>query len=138
MKSERELSMSQKQKNSLKSIFIDLVASGTAASIAKTICAPLERVNLINQTMPGRYKGFVDCLVNLPKEEGNILTFWRGNCANILRYVPTQTLNFTINGFLKNLFMPLGQRNYSYGQGLLEDYVLVDLLVLCHYYLLIH
>ena len=106
MKSERELSMSQKQKNSLKSIFID--------------------------------KGFVDCLVNLPKEEGNILTFWRGNCANILRYVPTQTLNFTINGFLKNLFMPLGQRNYSYGQGLLEDYVLVDLLVLCHYYLLIH
>jgi len=97
----------------------NLVTGGTAASIAKTLNAPLERVKLINQTNPGRYSGLVDCLVSLPKEEGP-LAYWRGNGANVLRYFPTQALNFAFKDEFKTMFMPLGMKNYSYTQQFLR------------------
>ena len=78
----------------------NLITGGTAASIAKTLNAPLERVKLINQTNPGRYNGLVDCLVSLPKEEGPT-AYWRGNGTNVLRYFPTQALNFAFKVCMK-------------------------------------
>jgi len=108
-----------RKKKSLGTFFKNLAVGGTAAAIAKTINAPLERVKLINQTNPGRYSGLVDCLVSLPKEEG-AMAYWRGNGANVLRYFPTQALNFAFKDEFRYWFMPLGAQNYSKTQSFIR------------------
>jgi len=99
----------------------DLAIGGTAAAISKTINSPLEVTKLILQTQPDRYNGLMAAFRGLLKEEG-VVAFWRGNGTNVLRYFPTQALNFAFKGYYKNLFMPLGQKGYSYwsqfGRGL--------------------
>ena len=90
----------------------DFTTGGVSAAISKTMNAPLERIKLINQTGAGKYKGLVDCLVRIPKEEG-VLSFWRGNFANVIRYFPTQALNFAFKDFFKGLLMPKGFSGYS-------------------------
>ena len=37
--------------------------------------------------------GIMDAFVRISKEQG-ITAFWRGNLANVIRYFPTQALNF--------------------------------------------
>lgn len=51
-----------------------------------------------------RYKGFIDCVVRIPKEQG-VLAYWRGNLANVIRYIPTQALNFTFKDRYKTFFL---------------------------------
>ena len=46
-----------------------------------------------------RYKGVVDCFARVHKEQG-FLSFWRGNVVNVIRYFPTQALNFAFKGDL--------------------------------------
>jgi len=95
------------------SFLIDLAAGGTAGGISKTIVAPIERVKLILQTQASnldqipedqRYKGIMDVFRRVPKEQG-VLSFWRGNTANIIRYFPTQALNFAFKDKYKKLFV---------------------------------
>lgn len=90
---------------------------GMSAAISKTINAPLERCKLILQTQapgaPGAYKGIADCLISLPKQEG-IMAYWRGNGTNVLRYFPTQALNFSFKDFFARQLFPLGKKNYNY------------------------
>lgn len=50
------------------------------------------------------FLGIVDCLVRIPKEQG-FASFWRGNMANVIRYFPTQALNFAFKDVYKQLFM---------------------------------
>jgi solute carrier family 25 (adenine nucleotide translocator) protein 4/5/6/31 len=50
-----------------------------------------------------RYKGIFDVLVRVPKEQG-VLSMWRGNMANVLRYFPTQALNFAFRDTYKSMF----------------------------------
>ena len=38
------------------------------------------------------------------KEQG-FLSFWRGNVVNVVRYFPTQALNFAFKDTYKKLFM---------------------------------
>jgi len=38
--------------------------------------------------------------VRVPQEQG-VLSFWRGNLANVIRYFPTQALNFMFKDFYK-------------------------------------
>lgn len=77
----------------------DLLLGGTSGIIAKTACAPLERVKILlqvqgtNTQSSTHYNSFLDALVRVPKEQG-FLSFWRGNLANCLRYFPTQAMNF--------------------------------------------
>uniref|UniRef100_A0AAQ5YV21 ADP/ATP translocase n=1 Tax=Amphiprion ocellaris TaxID=80972 RepID=A0AAQ5YV21_AMPOC len=79
----------------------DFLAGGISAAISKTAVAPIERVKLLLQvqhaskqiTADKQYKGIMDCVVRIPKEQG-FLSFWRGNLANVIRYFPTQALNF--------------------------------------------
>jgi len=47
----------------------------------------------------------MDVLVRVPKEEG-ISAFWRGNLANVIRYFPTQALNFAFKDTYKKIFCP--------------------------------
>jgi len=91
----------------------DFLIGGVSAGVAKTINAPLERCKLLLQTQPGVYKGVWDCLVKMPTQEG-ILSYWKGNATNVLRYFPTQALNFAINDSVNDFFFPLGKRSYSY------------------------
>jgi len=90
----------------------DFVAGGISAAISKTAVAPIERVKLLLQVQYAskqisadmRYKGMVDCLVRIPKEQG-FLAFWRGNLANVIRYFPTQALNFAFKDKYKQVFL---------------------------------
>jgi len=91
---------------------IDLLSGGTAAAISKTAVAPIERVKLLLQVQDAsksiavdqRYKGIMDVLVRVPKEQG-FWALWRGNLANVIRYFPTQALNFAFKDTYKKLFI---------------------------------
>jgi solute carrier family 25 (adenine nucleotide translocator) protein 4/5/6/31 len=90
----------------------DFVAGGISAAISKTAVAPIERVKLLLQVqhvskqiaVDQRYKGIIDAFVRIPKEQG-FLAFWRGNLANVIRYFPTQALNFAFKDKYKQVFL---------------------------------
>jgi len=50
-----------------------------------------------------KYTGIVDCFSRAVKEEG-VNALWRGNLANVIRYFPTQALNFAFKDTYKTLF----------------------------------
>merc|ERR1711929_57637 len=90
----------------------NFLLSGVAAGVSKTAAAPIERVKLLVQNQDemlkqGRldkpYTGVVDCTMRTFKTEG-VLPFWRGNLANVLRYFPTQALNFAFKDTIKSIF----------------------------------
>jgi len=92
--------------------FENFMLSGVAAGVSKTAAAPIERVKLLVQNQDemikqGRlaepYKGVVDCVQKTLRSEG-VLPFWRGNLANVLRYFPTQALNFAFKDTIKAIF----------------------------------
>lgn len=90
----------------------DFLAGGVSAAISKTAVAPIERVKLLLQVQhiskqiseAQRYKGMVDCFVRIPREQG-VLAYWRGNTANVIRYFPTQALNFAFKDKYKQIFL---------------------------------
>ncbi|XP_019876394.1 ADP,ATP carrier protein 1 [Aethina tumida] len=94
------------------SFFKDFMAGGISAAIAKTAVAPIERVKLVLQVQDAnkqiaadkKYKGIVDAFIRIPKEQG-FFSLWRGNLANVIRYFPTQALNFAFKDTYKDLFL---------------------------------
>jgi len=90
----------------------DLLTGGVAAGVAKTCVAPIERVKLLLQvqhaskqiTADKQYKGIIDCFVRVPREQG-FLSLWRGNLAKVIRYFPTQALNFAFKDTYKRAFL---------------------------------
>jgi len=93
-----------------KKFAIDLLSGGTAAAVSKTAVAPIERVKLLLQvqdaskTIEKKYTGIIDVLTRVPKEQG-FAALWRGNLANVIRYFPTQALNFAFKDTYKKLFI---------------------------------
>merc|ERR1712062_151009 len=90
----------------------NFMLSGVAAAVSKTAAAPIERVKLLVQnqgemlkqgTLTEPYKGVVDCTKRTMASEG-LTSFWRGNMANVIRYFPTQALNFAFKDTVKALF----------------------------------
>lgn len=100
----------QKQK---KSFMADFLIGGVSAAVSKTVVAPIERVKLLLQVQDAsssikaedRYNGIGDCFRRVAKEQG-VAAFWRGNLANVIRYFPTQALNFAFKDFYKKIFNP--------------------------------
>ena len=96
-----------------KDFVLDFVAGGISAAVSKTVVAPLERVKILLQIQDAhkhiakdqQYKGVVDCFSRIYKEQG-FLSFWRGNVVNVVRYFPTQALNFAfkVNSFLNVIY----------------------------------
>lgn len=90
----------------------DFLAGGISAAVSKTAVAPIERVKLLLQvqhsskqiTADKQYKGIIDCFVRIPREQG-FMSLWRGNLANVIRYFPTQALNFAFKDVYKKMFM---------------------------------
>ncbi|KAK3723444.1 ADP/ATP carrier protein [Vermiconidia calcicola] len=50
-----------------------------------------------------KYDGIGECFRRTAKDEG-VLALWRGNTANVLRYFPTQALNFAFRDTYKSMF----------------------------------
>jgi len=92
--------------------FENFMLAGVAAGVSKTVAAPIERVKLLVQNQDemikqGRldkpYTGVLDCTRRVLATEG-VYPFWRGNLANVLRYFPTQALNFAFKDAIKAAF----------------------------------
>lgn len=91
---------------------LDLATGGTAAAVSKTAVAPIERVKLLLQVQDAqktiekdkRFTGIIDCFTRVSKEQG-VASLWRGNLANVIRYFPTQALNFAFKDTYKKLFL---------------------------------
>jgi solute carrier family 25 (adenine nucleotide translocator) protein 4/5/6/31 len=100
------------KKNDLNSFLIDFMMGGVSAAVAKTAAAPIERIKLLIQNQDemlksGRldraYGGISDCFKRVTAEEG-VVSLWRGNTANVIRYFPTQALNFAFKDQFKRMF----------------------------------
>ena len=50
-----------------------------------------------------KYDGIAECFSRTVKQEG-IASLWRGNTANVIRYFPTQALNFAFRDTYKSMF----------------------------------
>ncbi|KAI9484389.1 mitochondrial carrier domain-containing protein [Zychaea mexicana] len=101
--------MAEKSQNQF---VVDFLMGGVSAAVSKTAAAPIERIKLLIQNQDemikqGRlaspYKGIGDCFSRTMKDEG-FVSFWRGNTANIIRYFPTQALNFAFKDKFKRMF----------------------------------
>jgi len=102
----------QEKKISPVTFAIDFTLGGVSAAVSKTAVAPIERVKLLLQVQSSstqikpedRYTGIVNCFVRVSKEQG-FASLWRGNLANVIRYFPTQALNFAFKDTFKEIFM---------------------------------
>jgi len=91
----------------------DFLIGGFSAAVSKTAVAPIERVKLLLQVQDAsqsikpedRYTGIGDCFTRVLREQG-MVAFWRGNLANVIRYFPTQALNFAFKDYYKKIFNP--------------------------------
>jgi solute carrier family 25 (adenine nucleotide translocator) protein 4/5/6/31 len=98
---------------------VDFMLGGISAAVAKTIAAPIERVKLLLQNQAAikkiesggaeKYTGIIDCFVKVAKKEG-VLSYWRGNLANVIRYFPTQALNFAFKDTYKRWLNPYNSK----------------------------
>ena len=90
----------------------EFMVGGVAAGVSKTVAAPIERVKLLVQNQAemikqGRldkgYDGVADCFKRTIASEG-FGALWRGNWSNVLRYFPTQALNFAFKDTFNRMF----------------------------------
>lgn len=107
-----DVSRNGRQQSVLNALLEDMFSGGVAGIVGKTATAPFERVKLILQVQressqirtAERYKGFTDCFVRVYQEQG-LLSFWRGNTANVMRYIPSQALNFSLRDRYREFFL---------------------------------
>ena len=104
--------MSDKKSNDIKTFAIEFLMGGVSAAVSKTLAAPIELIKLRLQNMDAMlksgalevpYKGIGDVASRVTKEEG-VKALWKGNFTNVLRYFPTQALNFSLKDYFKRLF----------------------------------
>ncbi|KAJ3894468.1 mitochondrial carrier [Lentinula edodes] len=102
----------KKRSKTPKEFAIDFMMGGVSAAVSKTAAAPIERVKLLVQNQgemlkQGRlatpYGGVLDAFRRTIADEG-VVSLWRGNTANVIRYFPTQALNFAFKDYFKSLF----------------------------------
>ncbi|KAG7127245.1 ADP like protein [Verticillium longisporum] len=90
----------------------DFLMGGVSAAVSKTAAAPIERVKLLIQNqdemlkqgrLDRKYDGIAECFKRTAADEG-VMSLWRGNTANVIRYFPTQALNFAFRDKFKAMF----------------------------------
>ncbi|KAJ5122048.1 ADP-ATP carrier protein [Penicillium atrosanguineum] len=91
---------------------VDFLMGGVSAAVSKTAAAPIERIKLLIQNqdemlkagrLDRKYNGIADCFKRTAAAEG-MVSLWRGNTANVIRYFPTQALNFAFRDTYKSMF----------------------------------
>jgi len=107
---------------------VDFLMGGVSAAVSKTAAAPIERVKLLIQNqdemlkagrLDRRYAGIADCFRRTAGQEG-IAALWRGNTANVIRYFPTQALNFAFRDTYKSMFAFKKERD-GYGKWMMGN-----------------
>merc|ERR1712157_641735 len=107
-----EVDQTKKSFMGMPGFVVDFLMGGVAAAISKTAAAPIERVKLLIQNqdemikagrLDRKYDGIVECFRRTAQQEG-VVSLWRGNTANVIRYFPTQALNFAFRDTYKSLF----------------------------------
>jgi solute carrier family 25 (adenine nucleotide translocator) protein 4/5/6/31 len=109
----------------MSSFLADFMIGGVSAAVSKTVVAPIERVKLLLQVQDAmskkaakggepvsemkKYTGIGDCFSRVYNEQG-FGAFWRGNTANVIRYFPTQALNFSFKDVYKKIFCPFNPK----------------------------
>lgn len=87
----------------------NFMMGGVSAAVSKTIAAPIELIKLRIQNqdeafksgkLAKKYTGIANCFTRVYQEEG-IRALWKGNYTNVLRYFPTQALNFMFKDEIK-------------------------------------
>ena len=100
------------KQNDLTTFAIDFLMGGVSAAVSKTCASPIEVVKLRLQNVEAMlksgalekpYTGIVDCAQTIMKDEG-VKALWKGNGTNVIRYFPTQALNFSLKDYFKRLF----------------------------------
>jgi solute carrier family 25 (adenine nucleotide translocator) protein 4/5/6/31 len=100
----------------ISSFVLDFVLGGAAGAFSKTLVAPIDRVKMILQTQDANqdirsglvrtYSGNPLSIASRILKEQGMLSFWRGNMANVLRYFPTQATNLALKDEIKKIFGP--------------------------------
>ncbi|MCP3662145.1 MAG: hypothetical protein GY696_06555 [Gammaproteobacteria bacterium] len=102
-----------------KGFMTDFLIGGVSAAISKTAVAPIERVKILLQVQDSsqfiaeedKFKGISDCFSRVYREQG-FISFYRGNFANVVRYFPTQALNFSFKDTYKKIFNPYNPKTH--------------------------
>jgi hypothetical protein len=66
-----------------------------------------------------KYDGIAECFRRTSQQEG-VLSLWRGNTANVIRYFPTQALNFAFRDTYKAMFAYKKERD-GYGKWMMGN-----------------
>jgi len=91
---------------------VNFLMGGVSAAVSKTLAAPIELIKIRIQNMDEMikvgsldkpYTGIVNCGQRVVAEEG-FNALWKGNFVNVLRYFPTQALNFAFKDYYKAKF----------------------------------
>merc|ERR1712169_18027 len=107
-----EVDQTKKSFMGMPGFVVDFLMGGVSAAVSKTAAAPIERVKLLIQNqdemlkagrLDRKYNGIIDCFSRTAKNEG-VMSLWRGNTANVIRYFPTQALNFAFRDTYKSMF----------------------------------
>jgi solute carrier family 25 (adenine nucleotide translocator) protein 4/5/6/31 len=118
-------------------------AGGAAAIMSKTVTAPVDRVKLLLQlqnrsTMAGtsemsrQYNGMLDCFKRLCAEQG-VKSLWRGNSANVMRCLPSNTLNFVLRDQYRLLFLHNVDKKKQYGRFVLGNFFTSNTVLISHF-----
>jgi len=106
------------------------IFGGLAGIVAKTFCAPIERVKLLAQTGFGS-EGPLVTIENILRKEG-FVGFWRGNFINCVRVFPNKGILFATNDIYKE-FISKTISNSQQWVGFLTGSLAGCTAVLCTY-----
>jgi hypothetical protein len=88
-----------------------MLASALGAALSETVTLPTDvaKVRLqVQQSGPGAYTGFVNCLVRTGSEEGP-RALWKGLTPSLLRQVNYTSLSMVLYEPVRNMYAGLGQ-----------------------------
>jgi len=123
-----EVNQADKSVFGMPGFVVDFLMGGVSAAVSKTAAAPIERIKLLIQNqdemlkagrLDRKYDGLADCFKRTAADEG-VVSLWRGNTANVIRYFPTQALNFAFRDTYKSMFAYKKDRD-GYGKWMMGN-----------------
>lgn len=96
----------------MENFLFDFMLGGGIAAVSKIASAPFDRSKIVMQTQGSNpdilasgnlYTGFGDCITRFVMEEG-VASLWKGNLASVIRYFPTQAMNFAFKDVYRHVF----------------------------------
>ena len=96
--------------NKVPKTYKTILSGGIAGVVAKTCTAPLERIQMLNQTgathdtIPGTFKRIL--------QNGGIRSLWRGNFVNCCRVFPHKSILFGLNDKLQQ-YLPSNSSSFT-------------------------